>query len=554
MIKFTLLAAAAALACTAQAQVVVPPSADPGALQQRRIDEDQRRQDQERTERQPATAPVVEQPQAPPIQPGAESVRFKLNAVQFTPASEVFKQGELEVLADAFVGKDITFADLQQLAEQINDAYRERGVVTARAIIPPQDLSDGIITLQLVEGRLGEIRVKGNESTRVSYVLSRLDAAQGELVDLPALQADLLRFNRTNTAQLRAGLQPGQTFGMTDLDIAMVEPKKHGFRVGVDNLGSEVTGEARLGLSYSNQSLLGWRDTLSLAVMTASGLKSYSLDYGLPVNRWGGRMNLVHNQDNTELKYGPFASLNITGESTSTALGLRQPVYFGERSQLDLLANMRKREVENKVSGVFLSSTATQDLQLGVEYQSTDDAGHWLTSYSLFSGNAESAGVRQAYRVGRAALRRTHLLSPGWALRGSLSAQHNSSDVVPSSEQFFLGGEGSVRGYPVSTFSGDQGVLIGLELQHPITDPRQAGATQGYAATGFFFVDNGQVRQILPPDSTQEKKKHLSSLGWGVEAAMGRYVSARLTIAYALREVPDVKRRYTASVQIHSQF
>ena len=60
MIKFTLLATAAALACTAQAQVVVPPSADPGALQQRRIDEDQRRQDQERMEREPATAPVVE--------------------------------------------------------------------------------------------------------------------------------------------------------------------------------------------------------------------------------------------------------------------------------------------------------------------------------------------------------------------------------------------------------------------------------------------------------------------------------------------------------------
>lgn len=554
MIKFTLLATAAALACTAQAQVVVPPSADPGALQQRRIDEDQRRQDQERMEREPATAPVVEGSQAPPIQPGPESVRFKLNAIQFAPASEVFAEGELKALADPLVGKEISFADLQQLAEQINAAYRERGVVTARAIIPPQDLSGGSITLQLVEGKLGEIRVKGNDSTRASYVLNRLDAAPGQLVDLPALQASLLRFNRTNAAQLRAGLLPGQSFGTTDLEIAVVEPKKHGFRVGVDNMGSEVTGETRLGLSYSNQSLLGWRDTLSLALMTASGLKSYSLDYGVPVNRWGGRLNLVHNQDNTELKYGPFASLDITGESTSTALSLRQPVHFGTRSQTDLLASVRKREVENQVSGVFLSSTQTQDLQLGIEYQSADDAGHWLTSYSLYSGKAESAGVSQRYAVGRGALRRTHYLSPGWALRGSLSAQHNSKDVVPSSEQFFLGGEGSVRGYPVGTFSGDQGVLISMELHHPITGPREEGSTRGYSATGFFFVDSGQVRQILPPDSTQEKTKRLSSLGWGLEAAMGRYVSARLTIAYAMRELPDEKRRYSATVQIHSQF
>jgi hemolysin activation/secretion protein len=71
---------------------------------------------------------------------------------------------------------------------------------------------------------------------------------------------------------------------------------------------------------------------------------------------------------------------------------------------------------------------------------------------------------------------------------------------------------------------------------------------------GFFFVDTGQVQQILPPDSTQEKTKRLSSLGWGVEASLGRYLSARATLAYALRELPDEKRRYTVSVQIYSQF
>ncbi len=552
--KLSCAAAAALVTCSTYAQVVVPPSADPGALQQRRIEEDQRRLEQERLERTPAVAPVIEAPKAPATAPVASQVRFKVNAVKFSPASEVLSAEELKALADAFVGKEVSFADLQRLAEQVNAAYRERGVVTARAIIPPQDVSSGNITLQLVEGKLGEIRVKGNESTRASYVLSRVDAEPGRLVDLPTLQTSLLRFNRTNAAQLRAELKPGQSFGSTDLEIGIIEPKQHNFRIGVDNLGSEVTGETRVGLSYSNQSLLGWRDSLSLAAMSASGLKSYSVDYGIPVSRSGGRLNLAHNQDDTQLKYGPFASLGITGESTSTALSLRQPLHFGERSQVDLLASLRKRDVENKVSGVFLSSTATQDMQLGVEYQSSDDSGQWLTSYSLYKGDAKTAGVSKRYTVGRGALRRTQFLATGWALRGALSAQHTSSDELPSSEHFFLGGEGSVRGYPVGAFSGDQGALLSLELHHPITGPSAEGSGQAYSAAGFFFVDTGQVRQILPPDSTQDKTKRLTSLGWGVEAAMGRYLSARVTLAYALRELPEQKRRYTASVQIYSQF
>ena len=268
--KLSCAAAAALVTCSTYAQVVVPPSADPGALQQRRIEEDQRRLEQERLERTPAVAPVIEAPKAPATAPVASQVRFKVNAVKFSPASEVLSAEELKALADAFVGKEVSFADLQRLAEQVNAAYRERGVVTARAIIPPQDVSSGNITLQLVEGKLGEIRVKGNESTRASYVLSRVDAEPGRLVDLPTLQTSLLRFNRTNAAQLRAELKPGQSFGSTDLEIGIIEPKQHNFRIGVDNLGSEVTGETRLGVSYANQSLFGWRDTLNLAAMSAS--------------------------------------------------------------------------------------------------------------------------------------------------------------------------------------------------------------------------------------------------------------------------------------------
>jgi hemolysin activation/secretion protein len=552
--RITIIAAAACVVCSAHAQVVVPPSADPGALQQRRLDEDQRRLEQERMERRPAAESVVEEPKRAPPAPVNSSARFMVNELTFSPASEVFTPEELKALTQAYEGKEASIADLQRLAEEINAAYQERGVVTARAIIPPQDVSSGVITLQLVEGKLGEVRVKGNESTRASYVLNRIDAEPDQLVDLPTLQASLLRFNRTNAAQLRAELKPGSSFGRTDLEIGMLEPKQHNFRVGVDNFGSEVTGKTRVGLSYANQSLLGWRDTLNLGAMSASGLKSFSVDYGFPISRSGGRLNLSHNQDDTKLKYGPFAPLGITGQSTSSAISLRQPVHFGEQSQTDVLLSLRQRDVENKISGVFLSSTATQDLLLGLEHQRSDPSGQWLASYSVNSGTAKSAGVSQRYTVGRGAIRRTQYLSQGWAVRGSLSVQHTSSEALPSSEQFFLGGEGSVRGYPVGSYSGDQGGLLSLELHHPISAPAAEGSERRFVATGYFFLDAGQVHQILPPDSTQPKSRTLSSLGWGVNMAMGAHVTANASLAYAMNKLPDEPRRYTIAVQVNSQF
>jgi len=552
--KKLVLAASAALAAGASyAQVVLPPSADPGALQQRRIEEEQRRLEQERLERRPLADPLREPAPPPAAAPAAApAVRFTLREIRFDPPSEVFSPEELKGMAEAYLGRETTLADMQALVEKINAAYRDRGIVTARALIPPQDVTDGLFTIRLVEGRLGQVTVSGNETTRESYVLDRVQAQPDRLVDLPSLQASLVQFNRTNDAQLRAELKPGQTFGRTDLDIAVMEPSRHVFRVGVDNYGSEATGENRLGLSYTNQSLLGWRDALTLGAMTASGLKSMSVDYGFPVSRSGGRLNLTVNRDDTALKHGPFAELDITGESTATALSLRQPVHFTERSQTVLLAGLRRRDVENDISDIFLSGTKTDDVQLGVEYQYTGDASQWVASYSVYNGRATSAGERAKYTVGRGAVRHARFWGGGWGLRGTVSFQHTSSEGLPSGEYFFLGGEGSVRGYPVGALSGDRGLILSLELQHPLMDAGPAGGR--FSANGFFFIDTGHVKFVLPPDSILEKAETLSSLGWGANLYLGRHVSARVTLAYAMDKLPEEDKRLSVRLMVNSQF
>lgn len=373
MIRKILFVAAVLASAQAMAQqIVVPPAADPGAIQQRQIEEERRRREAERERLKPSEPIKRDALEPPAVQPAPGAVTFMVREIQFTP-SEILSAAELEAIAAEFRGRQLTLADLQQLAERVNALYKAKGVVTAVAVIPPQDVSEGVVRVRLIEGRVGRINIEGNATTRSEYIAARLRLKPKELVDLSRLEQGLVRFNRTNDVQLRAELKPGMEFGTTDLQVGVTEPPRHDLRVTLDNFGSKPTGEWRGGIAYLNRSLLGFRDDLSLSLTKADGQDSRAYGYGFPINTWGGRLNLAHYKDTTAIKHGSLESLNITGESNASVLSLRQPAYVGARAQVDVLAGGKRRSSSNWIDGVFLQRTDSSDRNLGAEVQASDE-------------------------------------------------------------------------------------------------------------------------------------------------------------------------------------
>jgi hemolysin activation/secretion protein len=510
----------------------------PGALQQLRIDEEERRRQIERLEQRRAAEPAVEVPaERPAAKADPNAVRFLVREIRFSP-SKIFSEEELKAFARDYEGKEQTLAALQGLVQEINAAYRKRGVVTAQAVIPPQNVSSGSVEIRLVEGHLGGMLLDGNASTASDYITDRIHTKPGDLVDLPSLEDDLLHFNRTNDVQLQAQLTPGSAFATTDLHLKVSEPPRHLLRLFTDNGGSRSTGEGRGGVTYFNRSVFGYRDEFSLSATLSGGQESYSVSYGIPINRSGGRLSLAYYQDYTEIRHGPFRSLDITGESRSTVLSLRQPIYLGKTSQVDLVAGAKTRRTDNWVSDVFLSRTDTRDGSIGAEAQLADASGYWAGAYSYTRGTAEVID-RSSYWYGRGWLRRQHRLSDDWALVGSASFQHTRKDLLPSSEQFIIGGEGTVRGYPVGTWSGENGYTLSAELHHPIGTTLLGDGVTPLEAQGFFFADFGHVRPYRPPNSTLRNYEQLTSVGWGINATAGKHVTTRATLSYALDSIPD---------------
>ena len=552
MIRLSVAALAALAACQAVAQsvpqVVIPPAAEAGALQQRQIESEQRRREAERELRQPAE-PLV-RPSAPTGATVAadNGVRVAVKEVRFTP-SEILSAEALEAVAADYRGKQVSLTELQQLAARVNALYKAKGVVTALATIPQQDVTAGVIEVRLVEGRVGAVRVEGNASTETDFITNRLGLQAGQLVDLDKLEQGLVWFNRTNDVRLQAELKPGAVFSTTDIQVGVTEPPRHEMLLTLDNMGSKLTGAWRAGVSYRNRSLLGLRDDLSLSYTRARGQDSRAASYSVAANRYGGRLSLGLYEDRTSIEYGPLSSLNITGESRARVLSFRQPVWIDARSQWDIVAGTKRRVSSNEIDDVFLQRTDSKDRSLGAEWQWNNDASAVAASYIKYWTDATVLS-REKYQIDRASLRYNQLLTESISLRGSLGGQWARDKNLPSGEQFFLGGEGSVRGYPVGTYSGDQGYTVNLELHHPLLNTTVGSQT--LASTGFFFVDHGRTAPFRPPASLLPAHEKLTGIGWGLNALIGKRTSVRLTLGYGLDDVPLSNKNYQVTVQLIS--
>jgi hemolysin activation/secretion protein len=354
-----MLMAAALAAAQAAAQVVVPPSVDPGAIQRRQMEEEQRRR-QEEQERAKPTPPINREGLRKPAErPADNTVRFLVREITFSP-SKILGSAELEKAAAAFRGREVTLADLQQLTAAIDAAYRARRIVTAEALIPPQDVSQGVVHVRLIEGKVGRTAINGNGYTRTRYIENRLRLQPRELVDLDRLESAMVRFNRTNDAQVRASLKPGVEPGTSDFQIDVAEPRRDDLRLMLDNFGSPGTGRTRLTAAYLHRSLFGRKDDVSVSDTAAKGQNSSAIGYGMPVNTWGGRVDLGFNFDKTAIKNGGLESLRITGQSRAWTLSLRQPTLLSQRMQLDVIASAQKRDSTNWIDDVFLNDTRTR--------------------------------------------------------------------------------------------------------------------------------------------------------------------------------------------------
>ena len=122
----------------------------------------------------PPTRPLPELPKPLPLQPEIltpsppppvveeiptnTSGTITIKAFRFQ-GNTVFSDEELTEITQSYLNRPITFAELLEARSAITQRYIDEGYTTSGAFIPLQRSQDGIVTIEIVEGTIGEINI-----------------------------------------------------------------------------------------------------------------------------------------------------------------------------------------------------------------------------------------------------------------------------------------------------------------------------------------------------------------------------------------------------------
>lgn len=490
---------------------------------------------------------LQEQQRAVPQSPGAAgTVDIQSTPREGTPAGgatvtirRLVIDGVTQISSDELVRMlalpdpaTLDLAGLRGLAERISDHYRARGFPFARAYLPAQSLSEGVLRINVLEGRYGQVQASGDASEQAQAFLRRLQP--GQVIESQTLERVLLTLDDLPGFTTAPIIRPGQALGTGDLDVRMVrEPGAQG-QVGLDNHGNRYTGahRARFDVEMGSPFLIG--DQLQLrGLVSDENLSLGSVQYGVPLGVEGTRAAATLSRTTYDLGK-EFAALGSTGTARTLGLTVSHPLVRSQRRNLSLgLGAQRKKLLDQQGITSTGTSKVSQAMVLTSQFDLRD---RWMgggLSYGVASWTvgrlklddvarvADAQGPRTEGRFGRLNLDivRLQSLPAGWVLQVRASAQWTRGNL-DSSEGFSIGGPDGVRAYPTGEGQGDSGWLSQIELRLPV---------EPFAP--FLFHDAGRVRVNQVPWDDATNTRALAGAGVGLRS-QGQEWTAQTALAW----------------------
>lgn len=469
---------------------------------------------------------------------------FQLKSVRFTGNRKILSR-DLDVLAHGWIGQSVTLADLKNLASRVKKHYRDHGFVAAYVYLPPQDVSEGTVEITVIEGRLGKLRVEGNRFYSSEILRQAAGLRDGDVIYASTLNSGLSYLNANPDLKAKALLNPGEEPQTTDVILRVEDRSPFHLSADVNNLGTRNTGITRWGTSLSYNNLTGHMDKLGGRYQGGKGAWALGGDYTYPIRPNSTELSLSASYSEIDL-VGDFAALDVEGQAATVGAGVKQRVWTNAFFDTFLTAGFEAKDVSNSILGQEAGHDELRIPSAGFEINETDAWGRTYSPHSFHFGVSDFLGSSkkedpQASRAGsggqffvyRGALVRYQRL-PWWgatySLRGSLQL---TSDRLPSSEQFRLGGAFSVRGYAEGDYLADSGGQISNEIYIPAyifpKDWRLPNAKeplqQQVQWVGFYDFGAGSLRSARPGE---DHTRSLAGAGLGLRIHLYDKVFGRL--------------------------
>ncbi|WP_175948158.1 ShlB/FhaC/HecB family hemolysin secretion/activation protein [Burkholderia pyrrocinia] len=466
----------------------------------------------------PLGTPIDEIVESGPTFPVRRIVLQGTDGKPFDPPGGVSRKQLNEVMAP-FVNHDLGSHRINVLLKRLTDVFVEGGFVTTRALLGPQNLATGTLNVTVQVGRIASFLVNGQSIHRLKAGESAagggwltdagyenaFPAASGDPLRLSDIDQGVAQINRLRRNQATIQILPGQSAGDSIVAINNPPGDRLYYNLGVDNYGSSATGVTRYRAGVEANNLLGLQESLSLNFLDS--LDSNALVGSLAVPF--GRNTFSYTISDSEYQQVIGTTALEYGRTLSHIFGWN---YLVSRTPSDITsvdATLSWRRTDREVNGIDLDPQRLAVFRLGGnwlhKFVMNDSQGNvslnggvshglpWLGANHDQHGITREDAHSQFTKVDATAaftLPLPKISRALFAYRGMLGGQYTNMALF-GSEQLYLGGMDTIRGFRSGEIAGDRGFYSRNELAWV-----NAPAWKDVRIEPYLFLDAGKANLV----------------------------------------------------------
>jgi hemolysin activation/secretion protein len=197
---------------------------------------------------------------------------------------------QIQHILAVYLNRDLSPSDLREATDAIAHLYNRAGWL-ARVLVPAQRVDNGIVLIQVIEGRFGEVVFPDNTDLKALHVSPKRIADRVESRLIPGAPLSLSDLTR---GVLLAGDLPGigvaadetsgEEEGLTNVVLTVENQELMSGQFGIDNYGQASIGSERATGWLDFNSVFGFGEELGVLGIVTPDLQFGRVSAQLPLN------------------------------------------------------------------------------------------------------------------------------------------------------------------------------------------------------------------------------------------------------------------------------
>ena len=431
----------------------------------------------------------------------AAKALITLKNIQFQGVT-ILGDMELKGIVEPFLDTPMTYEQMLEIGMVVESYYRKNNYL-ARAILPPQDLTDGVLTVDVIESVFSKVEIEQeleelpNTQAHVTALIEN-QQKPGEPLNTKSVDRALALANDIPGLSAQGSLRQGREAGETELLLKLYQGRTRQTEISMDNGGSRSTGAIRLMATFNWFNPNDLADLLNVVAVHTQGSDYARLAYSVPVGTDGWRMGANTSVMDYKVIVGDQGMVGAVGRAVTQGLEWVYPLLRGDEGSATVTLSADKKTFQNtSAQGLLMSDYQSKVLTAQVSGFYRDlNPGGGMGTYSVQIAKGEvdltgslsqqtdknttkTEGVFNKLRLNGTWQQAVTTQTSAYVSYTAQVADKN----LDSSEKMQLGGMNGVRAYPTGEGSGAEGQMLQLEVRQQLENGINMAA----------FYDWGQV-------------------------------------------------------------